>query len=48
MAFIIRIISVDYLYSHTSDLKIHQRQRVYYHFLLLLLLQKKLEAVCWN
>lgn len=26
MAFIIRIISVDYLYSHMSDLKIHQRQ----------------------
>lgn len=45
MAFIIRIISVDYLYSHMSDLKIHQRQRVYYH---VLLLQKKLEAVCWN
>lgn len=26
MAFIIRIISVDYLYSHMRDLKIHQRQ----------------------
>lgn len=35
MAFIIRIISVDNLYSHMSDLKIHQRQRVYYYVLLL-------------
>lgn len=40
MAFIIRIIPVDYFYSHMSDLKIHQRQTVYYH----VLLQKKIEG----
>lgn len=45
MAFIIRIKPVDYFYSHMSNLKIHQRQTVYCH---VLLLRKKLEPVCWN
>lgn len=31
----LNIKNVDHLYSHMSDLKIHQRQKVYYHVLLL-------------